>query len=359
MNGDLARARNPQLSLAQRVRTAIFGDAIRSAITVILLLVAVLAGPGLVSWLLLDATFIGTSADCRANGGACWAFIGVKLNLIIFGAYPAVELWRPSLFILSLSPVAAYAYLRPRRIKQVIWALVAVFVLGLVLMRGGLPGLPFVDNARWGGLPITLIVTLAGLGTAFPLGVLLMFGGASRNPALRIPCRLYVDVVRGIPAITLVFMTFAIVPLLMPEGVMIDKLLRAALGLTVLTAAYFAEALRGALEALPKGQDEAAAALGIGYWKRQRLVILPQVIADSMQPLANIAIAFVKNTSLLIIIGLFDLLGAARSSLFDGDWQGYYRELYLFVGLIYLVICLFLESYVSKLETERSKRISR
>ncbi|MGH1464792.1 MAG: amino acid ABC transporter permease [Cognatishimia sp.] len=350
---------NPTLSWPVRIRTALFGDKIRAVITILLVLIIAYAGPGLLNWLLLNATWSGTSEDCRANGGACWAFLAEKLNLIVFGAYPTSELWRPTVFMILLTLIAIYAYQRPRNIKQVIVTLAVGFAVGLMLMRGGFFGLQEIDNARWGGLPITLIVTLAGLGASFPLGVLIMLGAASENPLLRIPSRLYIDVIRGIPAITLVFMTFAIVPLLMPQGMMIDKLVRAAMGLTFLTAAYFAEALRGALEALPKGQSEAAAALGIGYWKRQRLIILPQVIANSMQPLANIAIAFVKNTSLLIIIGLFDLLGAARSSLFDGDWQGYYRELYLFVGLIYLVICLFLESYVSKLENERSGRISR
>lgn len=350
---------NPTLSLPAQFKAALFGDKIRTVISILLILIAVTAGPGLASWLLLDATWAGTSEDCRANGGACWAFLGVKINLILFGAYPTAELWRPIVFMILLVLIGLYAYQRPRHIKQVSVAMIIAFAIGLILMRGGVFGLDEVDNARWGGLPITLIVTLAGLGTAFPLGILIMLGGASKNPLLRIPCRLYVDVIRGIPAITLVFMTFAIIPLIMPQGMMIDKLMRAALGLTFLTAAYFAEALRGALEALPKGQNEASAALGLGYWKRQRLIILPQVIANSMQPLVNIAIAFVKNTSLLIIIGLFDLLGAARSSLFDGDWQGYYRELYLFVGLIYLVICLFLESYVAKMETERTGRISR
>ncbi|MBT8153902.1 amino acid ABC transporter permease [Epibacterium ulvae] len=350
---------NPAARLPARLIAGLFGDSVRSIITVLMALLIIFVGPGLLNWLLLDATWSGSAEDCRANGGACWAFIGVKLNQIIFGAYPTPELWRPILFLALLVVIANYAYQRPRQIRNVIFALIGAMILGVVLMRGGVFGMTQVDNARWGGLPITMIVTLAGMGCAFPLGVLLMLGGASNNPGLRIPCRLYVDIVRGIPAITLVFMTFAIIPLLMPQGMMIDKLQRAALGLTFLTAAYVAEALRGALEALPAGQREASAALGLGYWRTQALIILPQVIANSMQPLANIAIAFVKNTSLLIIIGLFDLLGAARSSLFDGDWQGFYRELYLFVGFIYLVICLFLEAYVAKIETERRARIYR
>jgi len=350
---------NLAVSFPQRLADSLFGDRIRISFSIVLLLLVFFAGPKLLSWLVLDATWQGTAEDCRANGGACWAFLRVKMNLIVFGAFPTQEIWRPSVFLILLAMIAYYAYTHPREVGRVAGALLVALFLAVLLMHGGIAGLPIVENTRWGGLPITMIVTLAGLGAAFPLGVLLMLGGASHNPLLRIPCAMYIDVVRGIPAITLVFMTFAIVPLLMPQGVMIDKLVRAAMGLTLLTSAYFAEALRGALEAMPKGQNEAASALGLGYWKRQRLVVLPQVIANSMQPLANIAIAFVKNTSLLIIIGLFDLLGAARSSLFDGEWQGFYRELYLFVGFIYLIICLFLEAYVAKLETERNDRISR
>lgn len=350
---------NPSATLPARLWASLFGDSIRTAITILQALFVIFVGPELLNWLLLDATWSGSAENCRANGGACWAFIGVKLNQIVFGAYPTPELWRPILFLAILVAIAIFAYQRPRHIRTVFVSLVVALIVGVVLMRGDVLGLQRVDSARWGGLPITMIVTLAGLGSAFPLGVLLMLGCASDNPALRVPCRLYVDIVRGIPAITLVFMTFAIVPLLLPQGMMIDKLQRAALGLTFLTAAYVAEALRGALEALPRGQREAAAALGLGYWQTQALIILPQVIANSMQPLANIAIAFVKNTSLLIIIGLFDLLGAARSSLFDGDWQGFYRELYLFVGFIYLLICLFLEAYVAKMDSERRARIYR
>ncbi|WP_299949562.1 amino acid ABC transporter permease [uncultured Ruegeria sp.] len=349
----------PREGFFQRLRSAYFGNTLSTIITLTLLLILVSAGPAVVRWLITDATLVGTAEDCRTNGGACWAFIGAKWNLILFGAYPVDELWRPALFMALVVAIAIYGFFTRRTLGRVLISWITAFFIGILLMRGGFLGLTLVDNDRWGGLPITLVVTIGGLAGAFPLGVLLMLGSVSKNTAINVPCKIFVEIVRGIPAITLVFMTFAIIPLLMPQGMMIDKLTRAAFGLTLLTSAYFAEALRGALQALPKGQTEASEALGFGYWKRQRLIILPQVIANSMQPIVNIAIAFVKATSLLIIIGLFDLLGAARSSLFDGNWQGFYRELYLFIGLIYLVICLFLDAYVGRIERERSARIQR
>lgn len=357
MPGEAINIRTPRVAVVRLCR-ALFGDKLSIVLTVCITGLAILVLPGLLRWMILDATFSGSAADCRENGGACWAFIAEKRNLILFGTYPVEQLWRPAVFLVLLAGIAVYGLVTKRTLGIFLALLAAALLIGIVLMRGGLPGLPLVENSRWGGLPVTMIVTLAGLGGAFPLGVLLMLGSVSRN-AINVPCRIYIDIIRGVPAITLVFMTFAIIPLLTPDDVMIDKLIRASAGLTLLTAAYFAEALRGAHEALPKGQSEAGESLGIGYWKRQRLIILPQVIANSQQPIANIAIAFVKNTSLLIIIGLFDLLGSARASLFDGEWQGYYRELYLFLALIYLVICLFIDKYVAQIERERTLRTLR
>lgn len=324
---------------------ALFGSPSRVLITLALALAAILILPGLFRWAVLDATFSGTPEQCRAAGGACWAFLAAKWQLILFGAYPRDQLWRPALFLGLFAGVMVTGWsLRvPQRI--VMGLLLAVLVAGIILMRGGVPGLPVVTTSQWGGLPVTVLVSLAGLTAAFPLGVLLLLAATSNISALRLPARLYIAITRGIPAITLVFMTFAIVPLLMPPDRPVDKLLRASIGLSLLSAAYFAEALRGGREALPKGQNEAAESLGLGYWRRQGLVILPQVIANSLAPIANISIAFVKNTSLLVIIGLMDLLGAGRASLMQGGWQGSYRELYLFLGLVYFLICLGIERF--------------
>lgn len=342
----------------ERLGKTYFGSLSRAFLTLGFGVLAVLIGPSVVRWLLLDATFQGDADLCRARGGACWAFIGNKFDLIFFGAYPHDLLWRPVLFLAAVAAIAAYGLLTRRSYAIVIILWIAAAIIGFLLMDGSLLGLEYVDRARWGGLPITVIISIIGLATAFPIGVLLALGASSKNHMVFAASRFYVDVVRGIPAITVVFMTFAVIPLILPKDIVFDKLFRAGAGLTFFTAAYFAEALRGALQALPLGQREAAASLGIGYWKANALVILPQVISASLQPIANISIAFVKNSSLLIIIGLFDFLGSARSSLYDGDWQGFYRELYLFVGIVYLIACLFIQFYIASIERERTSRVS-
>lgn len=342
-----------------RIGKNYFGSVSRALVTSVFLFFAVAFGPSAVRWLFVDATFSGDAELCRQNGGACWAFIASKFNLILFGPYPVEALWRPITFLVLVAAVAAYGLLTERNYSRVIFLWIAAGLIGFLLMSGGILGLEPVDRARWGGLPVTVEISIAGLAGAFPLGVLLALGANSKNYIISVPSRLYVDVVRGIPAITVVFMTFAVIPLLLPKNVEFDKLFRASAGLTLFTAAYFAEALRGALQALPQGQREAAASLGIGYWKSNLLVILPQVISASLQPIANISIAFVKNSSLLIIIGLFDLLGAGRASLSDGNWQGFYRELYLFIGMVYLVMCLFIQFYIASIERERATRILR
>lgn len=343
----------------RQLHSTYLGTPTRAVITALFLLGIVVYGPRAANWLLFDATFVGNAETCRSNGGACWAFIADKFSLIMFGAYPPELLWRPMLFVASIFATAIYGTLNARSYHRVIILWLIATLIGFSLMGGGFLGLEPVDRARWGGLPITLGISIVGLASAFPIGVLLALGADSRDPLIASPCRFYVDVIRGIPAITVVFMTFAIVPLLLPKGMVFDKLFRASVGLTLFTSAYFAAALRGALQALKPGQREAAQSLGMGYCKTNALVVLPQVIASSLQPIANISIAFVKNSSLLVIIGLFDLLGSARASLYDGNWQGFYKELYLTVGVVYLGICLFIQFYIETIQRERTNRVSR
>ncbi|EUB75356.1 polar amino acid ABC transporter, inner membrane subunit [Pseudomonas sp. GM41(2012)] len=361
MSGDLNNGAQVSiaapLTLIKRLKGLGSGLPSRIVFGALFLWGVVLVGPSIFKWLVLDATFIGDAALCHQNGGACWAFIGTKLNLILFGAYPPESLWRPITFVALIAAVALWCLFRVRHHTTaiVLWVLAAL--IGYLLMSGGLFGLESVDRARWGGLPITLLISIAGLVCAFPLGVLLALGCRSEMPLISVPCRLYVDLIRSVPAITIVFMTFAIIPLILPDELIFDKLFRAGIGLSLFTAAYFSEALRGALQALSVGQRQASASLGFGYWGSHAYVILPQVIAHSLQPIANIAIAFVKNSSLLMIIGLFDLLGSARSSLYDENWQGFYKELYLFVGVIYFVICMYIQHYVASIERERRTRL--
>lgn len=360
MIGDIDK-QNPSLShgLLNNIKRDYFGSFAKSFISLSFILMVIWVAPEALNWFIFNATYKGDAILCLKNGGACWAFIGTKLNLILFGAFPPDLLWRPKLFLVMIFLISVYGFFNIRKYALVLTMWLVATIVGFMLLKGGIFGMEPVDRARWGGLPITILITVFGLFSAFPIGIMLTLGRRSKKTIISIPCRLYVDIVRSIPAITVVFMTFAIIPLLLPEGISFDKLLRAGLGLSLFTAAYFAEAIRGAFQALPHGQSEAAQSLGLSYWQYNRLVVLPQVIAESLQPIANISIAFVKNSSLLIIIGLFDLLGSARASLYDGNWQGFYKELYLFVGIIYLIICLFIQYYIGSIENERKTRLSR
>jgi general L-amino acid transport system permease protein len=220
-------------------------------------------------------------------------------------------------------------------------------------MWGGVLGLSHVENLRWGGLPLTLILSVVGLFFAFPLAILLALARRSKLPALRALSVAYIELVRGVPLISVLFMATVMFSLFLPEGLTVDKLLGAQAGIILFAAAYLAEAIRGGLQAIPAGQYEAADALGLGYWQKTVLIILPQALRIAIPPIVNTFISTFKDTSLVVIIGLFDLLGAVRAGLNDADWRTFYVEGYVFVGLIYFCICFFMSKYAQHLEGER------
>lgn len=222
-------------------------------------------------------------------------------------------------------------------------------------MFGGVFGLDYVDTNRWGGLPLTLTLSVVGLALAFPLGVLLALGRTSNLPVVKALSVVYIEAIRGVPLISILFMASVMFPLFLPQGMTIDKVLRAQIGLILFAAAYLAEVVRGGLQAIPKGQYEAAEALGLSYWQRTRLIILPQAMALVIPPLVNTFIGFFKDTSLVIIIGLLDLLSTAKAALTDPAWRGFYKEAYLFIGLIYFAFCYALSRYSMYLEREFNK----
>jgi general L-amino acid transport system permease protein len=219
-----------------------------------------------------------------------------------------------------------------------------------VLMWGGVFGLTFVSNDQWGGLPLTLILSVVGMVLSFPLAILLALGRRSDLPAIRAVCVGFIEFVRGVPLVSVLFMASVMFPLFLPDGVTIDKLLRAQVGIILFTAAYLAEAVRGGLQAVPRGQYEAADALGLGYWQKMGLIILPQALKISIPPLVNQFISMFKDTSLVIIIGLFDLLTTAKTALSDPQWRPFFVESYTFVALIYWGFCFFMSRYSQFLE---------
>jgi general L-amino acid transport system permease protein len=222
-------------------------------------------------------------------------------------------------------------------------------------MWGGVLGLPYVENERWGGLILTLMLATVGLAAAFPLSVALALGRRSDLPVIRGLCVGFIELVRGVPLISLLFMASVMLPLFLPSGVTIDKLLRAQIALVLFAAAYLAEAVRGGLQAVPAGQYEAADALGLPYWRKTWLVILPQALKVSIPAIVNTFIAFLKDTSLVLIIGLFDLLSTIKVALIEPAWSGFGVEAYLFASLVYFAFCYAMSQYSQALERKLSR----
>lgn len=321
--------------------------------SVLLLWMLVMAVPVFFEWAILQANFTATSAqECRQSGsGACWAFIVEKHRLILFGTYPYDEQWRPLLAVvllvaLILCSVCRYFWN---------WRLAALWTVGLALsawlMWGGF-GLSHVENSRWGGLPLTLMLATFGIAFAFPLGVLLALGRRSRMPVIKALSVVYIELIRGVPMISILFMSSVMLPLFLPEGVTIDKLLRAGIAIVLFAAAYIAETVRGGLQAIPRGQYEGAESMGLSYWQGMRLVILPQALKTVIPPLVNVFIALFKDTSLVVIIGIFDLTLAAKAALSDAAWRGVGVEAYLFLSVIYFVCCYAMSRYSRSLEAK-------
>jgi general L-amino acid transport system permease protein len=301
-------------------------------------------------WAVLDAVWRPDAAACRAAEGACWGFIAEKHRFIVFGTYPYEQHWRPAAATLLLLFLWGISSLR----RFWSWVLAPVWLAGLsiigVLMWGGILGMPYVENERWGGLILTLLLSTFGLAIAFPLSILVALGRRSDLPAIRMLCIAYIELVRGVPLISLLFMASVMLPLFLPSGVSIDKLLRAQIALILFATAYLAEVVRGGLQAIPRGQYEAAHAVGLTYWQTTFSVVLPQALRIAVPPLVNTFIGFFKDTSLVLIIGLFDLLSTVKVSLNDPAWAGSGVEAYLFSALVYFVFCYAMSVYSRSFE---------
>ncbi len=346
------------------LRDNLFNNWWSSAVTIIIAYLVIRVGWSIVDWAFINAVWNvpstpqgPDSALCRAlqGTGACWAVIAEKYRFILFGTYPFDEQWRPLLCILLF--IALYVISAMRRFWN-LW-LIPVWVLALALigtlMWGGVFGLPRVSQENWGGLVITLMLATFGIALAFPLAIFVALGRRSNLPAIRIICIGYVELIRGVPLISLLFMCLLLFPLFLPEGFNIDKLLRAQVAIIIFAAAYLAEVVRGGLQVVPKGQYEAADALGLPYWKKTGFVILPQALRLVIPPLVNTMIGFFKDTSLVLIIGLFDLLNAGKASVLDPIWQGFSVEVYVFCGLIYFIFCFAMSRYSQNLEQELNR----
>ncbi len=351
MNGTATQALGFQRGY-RWARANLFNSWFNALLTIAIVLAVVRILVPALDWAVVRASLNAPNiAACHQRGGACWAFIVDWYRFLLFGRFPYEEQWRPGVVIVIF--LALLVATCDRRLMGR-W-LAALWIIGLtlvgVLMWGGIFGMPYVETDLWNGLPLTLILAVGGIALSFPLAVLLALGRRSSMPAVRGLCVLYIEVVRGLPFIVLLFMGVLMLPLFLPPNVFISKLWRAEVVFILFIAAYVAEVVRGGLQAIPRGQFEAADALGLGYWRQMRLVILPQALGISIPPLVGTFIGAFKDTALVTIVGFFDLLQDASTGMNDPTWRGAYVEAYAFVALIYFVFCYFMSRYSRYIET--------
>jgi general L-amino acid transport system permease protein len=332
------------------LKANLFNSVFNTILTLLALYFLAMAIPAAIRWAFVDAVWSAPNGQACRGDGACWAFVGEKLRFILFGRFPYAEQWRPLVVVLLFIGMIVASCDRRMWGRRLALVWVGGLVVVGVLMWGGILGLSYVDTTLWSGLPLTLILAVVGMVFAFPFAILLALGRRSRLPAVRMVSVAYIELVRGVPLITVLFMASVMLPLFLPAGVTIDKLLRAQTAFILFAAAYLAEVIRGGLQAIPNGQIEAADALGLGYWRRTRLIVLPQALAMVIPPLVNNFIGAFKNTSLVLIIGLFDLLNTANTALTDSNWQGFATEAYVFTAAIYFCFCFFMSRYSQMLE---------
>jgi general L-amino acid transport system permease protein len=330
------------------LRTGLFGTRTNTLVTAATLLLLSQILPPLFRWAVLDATFTGNAEACT-RAGACWVFVSAKLRFILFAFYPPDLQWRPVLVILLLAAILTASAVPRLWGRPLLFAWPLTILACWLLMQGAFTSTPIPSN-QWGGLPVTLFVWAVCFAAATPIAVLLALARRSTLGGLRTFSVLYIELMRGTPMVGILYVAMLILPMALPDGLSFDKMLRAIVMVTLFWAAYIAEVIRAGLQALPAGQTEAATALGLGFWRTQQLIVLPQAFRIVIPGLVNLAIGFLLATSLLAVIGIFDLLNAARASAADPQWLGFYNEAYIVVAVVYFAICFGASRYSRWLE---------
>ncbi|MGH1463340.1 MAG: amino acid ABC transporter permease [Neptuniibacter sp.] len=320
-----------------------------------LIIIGLLANllPPLIDWLFLSANWSGTTqADCTKEG-ACWVFVSAWSKQFFFGSYPTEEIWRIFICLISLVAVIAASYLLPKdsRNKLGIPAFLIMPFVWIIILDGSLIGLEYVATDYWGGFALNVLMAAASIIVAFPLSFLWALGRRSDMPFMKSVCVILIEFFRGVPVLALFFMGSVMLPLFFPEGTNVDKLLRVWIVLTLFMAGYMAEVFRGGFQAVPKGQYEAADSLGLGYWQKTLLIILPQVIKVSMPNILATFVMLFKNTTFLLIIGIFEMLSTTQTALTNSNWLGgHSTEGYLFVALVFWICCFSMSMISSSIE---------
>ena len=346
------RAPVVRIGVVQWAKANLFNGVFNSILTLVTLLFLYKVIPPFARWAFIDTLWFSSAEQCRAGAGACWSIIPANIRFIIFGFYPHELHWRPLVAMIMLVGLLLYSKNRNHWSKFLGYIWIAGLLTMGILMRGGIFGLTPVESDQWGGLPLTLMLSFFGMIAAYPFGVLLALGRRSKMPAVKTICILYIELIRGVPLISLLFMSAVLFPLFFPEGLTVNKIIRAQAAIIMFTAAYIAEVVRGGLQAITRGQYEAAESLGLNYVQKMRLIILPQALKIVIPPSVGILISAFKDTSLVVIIALYDVLKTTKSVLANPSWMGFSPEAYLFVALIYFVCCFSMSNYSRRLERE-------
>ncbi|PHQ72254.1 MAG: amino acid ABC transporter permease [Sneathiella sp.] len=336
------------------IKNNLVSSPLNVVLTVISIYVVWIAASNLISYAFINANFAGDSrADCTGTG-ACWVFIKVRFGQIMYGFYPVDERWRVDVGYI-LGAIGIFGILSDW-VKNKKWPALYMFavypIICFFLFSGGYFGLTVVDTSEWGGLFLTLVLASVSIFVALPLGIVLALGRRSEMPVVRMLCVGFIELIRGVPLITVLFMSSVMLPLFLPEGMNFDKLVRALVGMSLFSAAYMAEVVRGGLQAIPKGQMEAANSLGLGFWQAVGLIVLPQALKISIPSIVNTFIGLFKDTTLVLIIGLLDLLSIVKAGTTDKEWLGMATEGYVFVAATFWVFCFSMSRYSIWLENK-------
>ena len=339
-------------------RQNLFSSVFNTILTVVVVVLAGLVLPPVWRWAVSHATVTGMTRAACTGDGACWTFIRVRFPLFIYGDYPSEQYWRvdvvAALLVAFCTPVLRDG-MRHRWIYLLL--LLIVFpVLAGVLLTGGVFGLSYVDTSLWGGLMLDFIVSFVTVAGSLPLGIVLAFGRRSQLRVIRTLSVCYIELWRGVPLLTVLFMSAVVMPLFMPDGVSVDRLLRAMAALVLFNAAYMAEVVRGGLQGIEPGQEEAADSLGLSWLQVQAFVVLPQAFRIIVPGIINTVVDLFKDTTLVTIIGLFDLLGAVEQALKDPAWLGFATEGYVFSAAVFFVCCFAMSAYGRSMERRLAKR---
>lgn len=368
VRADMIAPEPPPISnsnIAGWLRTNLLATPKDVVLTIVALAVLALALPGIINWLFIQASWVGSDRSVCATiaqggiqpdgwKGACWAFVQDRFQQFIFGRYPLEERWRVILvglmMIVLLAPLMIPKL--PHKTVNAVLLFVVFPIVAFFLLRGGSFGLERVDTPLWGGMMVTLILSFVGIAVSFPFGILLALGRRSNMPVVKMFCVVFIEVIRGVPLVMVLFMANVMLPLFLPTGWTIDNFLRALVGVALFASAYMAEVIRGGLQAIPKGQAEGADSLGLSYWQKTRLIILPQAIKLVIPGIVNTFIGLFKDTSLVSIIGMFDLLNIIRLNFTDTTWITPVTPLtgLIFAGFVFWIFCFGMSRYSAFME---------